>query len=355
MFSPSRHFVAPFIFLLVVAANAQPIDQTPWVVYDGTEGPGDGKHIVFVSGDEEYRSEEALTQLARILAFRHGFKATVLYAIHPESGEIDPMYLHNIPGLEQLQEADLMVLFTRFRELPEDQMVFIETYTKSGKPIIGLRTATHAFRFTEKYPDSPYRKYDSANETGEWKGGWGRQVLGETWVSHHGEHSVQGTRGLVNYLYAEDPIMNGIGDNVYGDTDVYGLTELPDGTEVLLYGLTLKSLDSSAPPEYENSIVPIAWRRTYLGETGNASRVFTTTLGASVDLKSEGVRRMLVNAVFWGLGMEDAIPDEANVDYVGEYEPTFYGFGEHKRGIYPADLEMSANEARAWMEGAAKE
>ena len=71
-----------------VAAQAQ--DDTPWVVYEGAEGPGQGKHIVLVSGDEEYRSEEALTQLARILAFRHGFKTTTLYAIHPESGVIDP-------------------------------------------------------------------------------------------------------------------------------------------------------------------------------------------------------------------------------------------------------------------------
>ncbi len=329
-------------------AIAQAQDDTPWVVYEGSGGPGAGKHIALVTGDEEYRSEEALTQLARILAFRHGFKTTVLYAIDPETGAIDPEYLHNISGLHLLEEADLMVMFTRFRDLPEEQMRHIEAFTNSGKPIIGLRTATHAFRFED--PDHPFIRYDTWSEVPGWEGGWGRQVLGETWINHHGRHAVEGTRGLVNYAYEDDPILNGIGDNVYGDTDVYGLTDLPEGTEVLLYGLTLKGLDPYAPPEYETSIVPVAWRRLWTGETGNATRVFATTLGASVDLESEGVRRLLANAVFWGLGMEDSIPEEADVRYVGRYDPTFYGFGSHAVGVYPADLDMTAEEASEWIE-----
>ena len=229
-----------------VAAQSQ--DDTPWVVYEGAEGPGQGKHIVLVSGDEEYRSEEALTQLARILAFRHGFKTTTLYAVHPESGVIDPEYVHNIPGLHMLEEADLMIIFTRFRDLPEEQMRHIEAFTNSGKPIIGLRTSTHAFRFKDR--NNPFIRYDTTSEVPGWEGGWGRQVLGETWISHHGRHAVEGTRGVIHYLYEDDPILNGIGDNVYGDTDVYGLTILPEGTEVLIYGLTLKGLDPYAPPEY---------------------------------------------------------------------------------------------------------
>src|SRR5690606_37001782 len=116
-----------------------------WVSYEGQQGAGKGKHIVLVSGDEEYRSEEALPMLARILATHHGFKCTVLFAINPESGEIDPEHQNNIPGLEQLQSADLMVLFTRFRELPDEQMQYIDAYTKAGKPVVAMRTATHAF------------------------------------------------------------------------------------------------------------------------------------------------------------------------------------------------------------------
>ncbi len=60
------------------------------VVYEGNQGPGKGKHIVFVTGDEEYRSEEAMPMLAQILAIRHGFKCTVLFALDPTDGTIDP-------------------------------------------------------------------------------------------------------------------------------------------------------------------------------------------------------------------------------------------------------------------------
>src|SRR3954462_4446798 len=85
--------------------------------YEGGDGPGKGKYIVLVSGDEEYRSEEALPQLGKILAKRHGFRCTVLFAIDPADGTINPN-VSNIPGLEALDSADLTVIFTRFRDLP---------------------------------------------------------------------------------------------------------------------------------------------------------------------------------------------------------------------------------------------
>src|SRR5213082_2313864 len=114
------------------------------VVYEGGEGAGKDKYIVLVSGDEEYRSEEALPQLGKILAKRHGFRCTVLFAIDPADGTINPN-VSNIPGLEALDKADLMVIFTRFRDLPDEQMKYIVSYLEAGKPIVGIRTATHAF------------------------------------------------------------------------------------------------------------------------------------------------------------------------------------------------------------------
>ena len=95
-----------------------------WVVYEGKEGPGKGKHIVFVAGDEEYRSEEGMPMLAKILAERHGFKCTVLFSLNPKDGTIDPNNQTNIVGLEKLAAADMMVLFTRFRELPDEKMKY---------------------------------------------------------------------------------------------------------------------------------------------------------------------------------------------------------------------------------------
>ena len=110
------------------------------------EGKPGAKKVVLVSGDEEYRSEEALPQLARILNTHHGMHCTVLFAQNPDNpGMVDPNYLKNIPGLEHLNDADLMVMFTRFRALPDEQMKHIENYLLSGKPVIGIRTATPCF------------------------------------------------------------------------------------------------------------------------------------------------------------------------------------------------------------------
>src|SRR5712692_2004164 len=145
----------------------------PWIVLKGREGPGKGKHVVLVSGDEEYRSEETLPQLGKILAKRHGFTCTVLFAVDPKDGVINPDVNNNIPGLEALAKADLMVLFTRLRNLPDEQMKHIVDYVESGRPIVALRTATHAF----KEPTSKtYERYSWQSK--EWDGGFGRHVLG---------------------------------------------------------------------------------------------------------------------------------------------------------------------------------
>src|SRR5687768_6404556 len=104
---------------LLFAACGTASAADPWLVVEGGDGPGKGKHVVLVSGDEEYRSEEMLPQLAKVLAKHHGFKCTVLFAIDPTTGTIDPNRNDNIPGLEALKSADLMVLFTRFRKLPD--------------------------------------------------------------------------------------------------------------------------------------------------------------------------------------------------------------------------------------------
>ena len=177
------------VFTATLSANAD--DQ--WITFEGKDGPGKGKHIVFVSGDDEYRSEEALPLLAKIMAEHHGFKCTVLFASDPATGAITPRHQTNIPGLEALEDADLAVFLLRFRNLPDDQMKYIADYTNSGKPIIGMRTSTHAFNIPG---DRKYHEY-SFNYNGEYKKGWGRQVLGETWINHHGHHGRESTGGVL--------------------------------------------------------------------------------------------------------------------------------------------------------------
>src|SRR5581483_4368864 len=118
------------------------------VTYEGKHGPGHDKYIVLVAGDDaEYHSEEALPQLAKILATHHGFKCTVLFSINPSDGTIDPGAKGNIPGLEALDKADLLILFVRWRDLPDDQMKHFVDYFNSGRPILAIRTGTHPFWF----------------------------------------------------------------------------------------------------------------------------------------------------------------------------------------------------------------
>jgi type 1 glutamine amidotransferase len=308
----------------------------PWVVYEGRDGPGKGKHIVLISGDEEYRSEEALPQLGKILATHHGFRCTVLFAIDPTDGTINPGKNANIPGLDALQSADLMILFTRFRKLPDEQMKHIAAYVDSGRPIIGMRTATHAFALESR----TYAKY-SWNSKTEWKGGFGRHILGETWVNHWGRHGQESTRGILVQDEKDNPILRGIRDgDIWGPTDVYEV-HLSNECKPLVLGQVLRGMKPSDPPvqgKKNDPMMPIAWTKTYPSASGKAGRVFTTTMGASQDLQSEGLRRLLVNAAYWAVGMEDKIPDRANVELVGEYKPSPFRVGGFKKGVKPADL-----------------
>ena len=326
------------VALIVAVAATHASADDAWVVYEGGEGPGKGKHVVLISGDEEYRSEESLPQLGKILAKHHGFKCTVLFALDPKTGEIDPTVTTNIPGLEALDSADLVILLTRFRNLPDEQMQHFVDYIESGKPIIGLRTATHAFKLDRQ---SKFAKYSwDAKE-----GGFGKQVLGETWVRHHGVHKKQSTRGIIAKGEEENPILRGIGSGeVWGPTDVYAVNlPLAGDSQTLLLGQVLVGMkpdDSPVAGEPNDPMMPIAWTRHYTGEQGKPARVFATTMGGATDFSNEALRRLIVNAAYWCVGMEDKIPAKSNVEIVGEFHPTPFGFGTYTKGVKPADHAM---------------
>lgn len=311
-----------------------------WMTYQGSDGPGKGKHVVLISGDEEYRSEEALSQLGRILARHHGFKCTVLFAVDPKSGTIDPTVLDNIPGLEALEKADLMIIATRFRDLPDEQMKYIDAYVSSGKPIIGMRTATHAFKIAK---GKTYERYSFDSKVEGWDGGFGRRILGETWISHHGHHGKESSRGVIAPGMKDHPIVRGCED-IWGPTDVYTVRlPLPGDSKPLILGQVLEGMKPTDKPvsdKKNDPMMPVAWTKTYQGAKGKTGRVFTTTMGAATDLESEGLRRLLVNAAYWCLGMEEKIPPRAKVEIVGEYKPSPFGFAGHKKGVKPADYAM---------------
>lgn len=327
--------------MMVLASGSLAFAEDPWVVYQGSEGIGKGKHIVLVSGDEEYRSEEALPQLGRILAKHHGFKCTVLFAIDPKTGMINPNVNNNIPGLESLKSADLLVIFTRFRNLPDDQLKHVADYVETGKPIVGLRTATHAFNLSGS---KKYAKYHWQAK-GDWDGGFGRYVLGETWVNHHGQHGSQATRGIVAADAKDHPILRGIKDgDVFGPTDVYTVRlPLPGDSKTLILGQVVDGMKFDDKPftggKKNDPMMPVAWTKTYKSD-GGTGRVFTTTMGASQDLVYEGTRRLLVNACLWAVGLEERITEKLKVDLVGDYNPSPFKFVKEWMGTTkPSDLK----------------
>jgi len=333
-----------FLLLFALCVFRSAAAEQQWVTYDGR-----GKHIVLISGDEEYRSEEALPQLGKILARHHGFKATVLFAIDPATGEIKPDQRHNIPGLEALRTADLMIIATRFRDLPDDQMKHIVDYVDAGKPILAMRTATHAFNIAK---GKTYEKYSYNYAGKEYEQGFGRQILGETWIKHHGQHGKQATRGMVAPGAKGHPILRGIRDGaIFGPTDVYAVRlPLPGDSAPLVLGQVVEGMserDPPAPGAVNDPMMPVAWTKTYQGTRGQRGRVFTTTMGSSTDLLNEGVRRLIVNATYWCLGLERRIPSGgAKVDIVGDYTPLPFKFGGFKRGVKPVDHAIVTTSAQ---------
>lgn len=332
-------------FTLVAAAEEEVSGhgasmEKQYAVFPDKAGLKKNKKIVLVSGDEEYRSEEELTQLAKILSIRHGFDTVVLYAVDPETGFVAPPLHHNIPGLEQLRDADLMVLAIKVKALPDHQMKEILDYLRSGRPVFALRTATHAFRFPENSPYA-YLSFRYQGERKDWEGGFGRRVLGETWVAHHGHHGVEGTRAIPAPGRDDHPILRGYADIVV-PTDVYAVRlPMPEGTQVICLGAVLDGLKPENKPvqnKKNDPMMPVVWSKPYSIDGGKEGMALTTTMGSGVDLLDEGFRRLLVNGCYWLLGLADEIPQRSDVELVGEYDPLPYAFGKYRTGKRPGDF-----------------
>ena len=313
------------------------MEEARWLHYPSKErtAPGKGRKVVFLAGDEEYRSEESMPMLARLFA-HHGFETFVLFSQDEESGEIDPENVNNIPGMHLIDDADLVIVNLRFRELPDEDMKHLVDHVRAGKPVSGLRTATHAFYYREN-PDSPYASWSfNSNDP---KGGFGGHILGETWVAHHGHHGSEATRGVVHPGQAGHPVLRGVKD-VFGPTDVYTIRELPDDSTILLDGAILDGMEPTDEPvtdERNDPMHPVAWIRERDLSNGGTQRIFCTTMGTSQDFSSRDLRRLVLQAALWQFEEEDAIPEQGiDAPLVGHWAPTRFGFGTHQRGLTPA-------------------
>ena len=312
------------------------------VSYPAKSGAGGGKHIVFLSGDEEYRSEEGLPMLAKILSQRHGFRCTVLFSVDPD-GTINPKASKSLSDPAALDTADAVVMLLRFRAWPDEDMARFDKLLRAGKPIVALRTSTHAFNGFPK--GSPWETWNYNNQ-----GGFGKRVLGETWLTHWGKHKVEATRGAIEPEQRGNPLLRGITD-IFGDTDVYEAYPPADAT-ILVRGIVLQTLMPDSPPaDYRkprstdkeqqgvnDPAMPVVWTRLNKNDNGTTNRILTSTMGSATDLENEGMRRLVVNGVFWGLGMD--VPAKADVTYVDEYTPSFYGFDGFRKGLHASDFAL---------------
>jgi hypothetical protein len=300
-------------------------------------GEPKNKHVVLLSGDEEYRSEESMPMLAKILSQRHGFRCTVLFALDPD-GIINPDNIRSLPDAAALDSADVIIMALRWREYPDDQMKYFVDAYRRGVPIIALRTSTHAFK------NSTGRYIDFAK--------FGENVLGEEWIDHWGHHNHEATRAVIEPGAENDPLLNGVRE-IFGPTDVYEVYP-PSDVKVLLRGQVLAGMTPDSPPAthrkkrqsdrneqpVNDPMMPLVWTRLHRNDAGRENKVLASTIGASVDLESEDLRRLIVNGVYWGLDLP--VPERADVAFVDPFEARDFGSTIHgyKRGMRPADFGL---------------
>ncbi len=333
-----------YLFLIfALPALGHPVpESTQWLTYPGVDGPGKGKHIVLIAADQEYRSEQSMPMMAKILSKHHGFDCTVLYGVN-EKGEVDPTLpvypekgkesefkQHHIPGLEHLVSADLVIFFTRLLTLPMNERELIVKYIDSGKPFIALRTANHGF-----HAPLPYKINGKQVN-------WGDEVLGGSFRGHHGRWQADSTRGKIVEEQKSHPILTGVTD-IWGNSDVYRTykegTSLPVDCTALVWGQPLMGREPDDPPNTKLEPLPVAWFKTWQTSGGKAARVFHSTMGSGTDLQSAGLRRLIINAVYWGMGMEAAIQAGSVVDIFGDYQPLKSGFNYPALGVVPKPVQ----------------
>ncbi len=255
-------------------------------------------HVLFVTGDDEYRSEFSMPMIARILEARHGLRTSIAYA------RPTPQTNHNIEGLEALRTADLAVFFVRWRQLPENQLQLILDYVKSGKPLAGLRTSTHSFLYPKGH------RYEYLNDS------FGRDVFGQRWIRHHGHTSTTDVSIVPEQV--SHPILRGIEPSFHAASWLYVVEPLEGDCVRLLMGRAVNPEGKDSSPQ------PVAWTKTH-----NGARVFFTTLGHPEDFQVSSMRRLLINGILWALGKP--IPkDGANAEVVGTYNPPPSGVPDKK-------------------------
>jgi type 1 glutamine amidotransferase len=251
-------FVAAALAIVLSTATAQ---QAP--------------HVVFMIGEDEYQTWDTLPEFARKELEPRGHRVTIVHA--------DPADKNHFPGLvDALRSADLLVLSVRRRTPRAEQLDAVRAYLGAGKPLVGIRTASHAFalRGSNRPAAAPLTTWQEFDP----------EVLGGNYSNHHGV----GPSTVVSLApgAAEHPIVKGVSvDQLTSTSSLYKVSPLQPGTRPLLMGTI-----PGQPSE------PVAWTHVY---GRNRAKIFYTSLGHPEDFKNAEFRRLLMNAVLWGLEQDD--------------------------------------------------
>jgi nicotinamidase-related amidase/type 1 glutamine amidotransferase len=221
-------------------------------------------HVAIVSSEAEYETEKTLPEFA---ANHLGKECRVSLLFGSEE---DP---NSIPGLEVLDDADILLVSVRRRVLPPEELKQVREFVQSGKPVIGIRTASHAFTLRNEPPPEGHAAWPEFDA----------QVFGGNYTNHHGNK-------LSSTVYrpegVEHEILEGVPEAFPQAGSLYKTSPLKEGAVILLMG----RLDSGdAPPE------PVAW----VFERADGGHSFYTSLGHRDDFAGEAFPRLLKNAIDW--------------------------------------------------------
>lgn len=244
---------------------------------------------VFVIGTNHYNFGTTMPEVAKQLQSL-GFRTAVVSA--PENPERNK---NGIPGLEVLKRADVAIFCVRFLTIPDDQLKIVNEYVAAGKPVVGIRTSTHAFA----YPANDSRSV--------WNEGFGKDVLGAKYLTH-----LEGTTRIEMAAGAEQhPILAGVGAVNWSDPGTLYIVEPAQDLRPLLTGIAKSNRTGTVTNDFgtftlqETMKQAVAW--TWTNKYGG--RAFATTLGHPESFANTNFVRFLVNGIHWAAGR--AIPPPA--------------------------------------------
>jgi type 1 glutamine amidotransferase len=247
-----RHpsLIGVFLGLMVAvfalaSAHAEDPAPKPAAVAD----PAAPLTVHVISGSKEYQSEASLRPF--IAELEKQYRITITASWGTDGGE-------TLENLDALKNAEVLLIFTRRMKLPEDQMKVIRAHWEAGRPIVGIRTASHSFQETDN------AVFD-------------RQVLGGSHQSHWADEPVKVTNRPDQ---AEHPVLRGVGPFV--SRKLYKRADLLKDVIVLQTGDNGKDTQ------------PVTLTREHHG-----GRIVYTSLGVPEDFKDKNFRRLLSNAIFW--------------------------------------------------------